>query len=393
MFPNTSRDKRMACFVKISASLVFGMICSVFVSNKVLAQASLPEDVVMVKKPGLFTLEMEMTVYRPAGNGPLPLVVINHGKESGDPRFQGRARFPAAARFFLSRGYLVALPMRQGFSKSSGSYIGGGCNVESNGVVQAEDVKAAITYLVEQGSADPSKILVIGQSHGGLTTMAFGATAHPGVLGLVNFAGGLRQETCPGWESVLARAFGNYGKKTKIPSLWFYGDNDSYWSKDTWQAMHARYSEGVSPNGATAQMVAFGTFVVDAHSMFGHPKGRAIWEPEMQKFLDQLGLPSGVVNPQFALAGTPVRPPASQFAPVSQIDAVPFLKESGRKGYERFLTGETPRAFAVSPSGAWGLALAREDSLARALSNCNKNTPKLDCKLYAVDEDVVWVKE
>ncbi len=270
--------------------------------SSLLAQTRLLEEVIMIEKPGIFTLELEVTLFKPPGVGPFPLVVINHGKASGDPRFQSRATYPLAARFFLARGYMVALPMRQGFSKSTGSYIAGGCNIESNGVVQAEDVKVTIDYLLTQAQVDPAKILVVGQSHGGLATMAFGATSYPGVLGLVNFAGGLRQDACPGWEGSLARAFGSYGRHTKIPSLWFYGDNDSYWSRDTWQAMHAKYSEGLAAHGSTARMVAFGTFVTDAHRMFGHEQGPSIWEPEVLTFLAQLGLPSVVVNPQFLRA-------------------------------------------------------------------------------------------
>jgi dienelactone hydrolase len=362
-------------------------------SSEVTAQVALPEEVVMVKKPGVLGLELEVTLFKPPGSGPFPVVVINHGKASGDPRFQGRATYPIAVRFFVSRGYLVALPMRQGFSKSSGSYISGGCNVESNGVVQAEDVAATLDYLIAQTPIDKTRILVVGQSHGGLTTMALGAAAYPGVVGLVNFAGGLRQDTCPGWGSVLARTFGNYGKRTKIPSLWFYGDNDSYWPKPTWQAMYANYSEAVSVNGSSARMVAFGTFVTDAHSMFGHQQGQRIWEPEVAKFLEELKLPNEIVHSQFSLAGVRERPPASHFAPLAQIDAVPFLKDSGRKGYEKFLSSAVPRAFALSPSGAWGYAFSNEGSTAQALANCNKNTGKRDCKLYAVDEEVVWVQE
>jgi dienelactone hydrolase len=362
-------------------------------SPYVLAQPALPEEVVMIKKPGLVTLELEVTLFKPPGSGPFPLVVINHGKATGDPRFQGRATFRSAARYFLSRGYVVALPMRQGFSKSSGSYIGGGCNVESNGVAQAEDVAATLDYLTSQPIIDKSRILVMGQSHGGLTTMALGASAYPGVVGLVNFAGGLRQETCAGWESVLARAFGSYGKRTKIPSLWFYGDNDSYWSKETWKAMHSNYLEAVSANGTTARMVAFGNFVTDAHSMFSHPQGLAIWEPELSKFLDQLALPNTMTHPQFSRANTRAPPPASGFAALTQIDAVPFLKDTGRKGYERFIAGAAPRAFALSPSGAWGFSVANDESLERALATCNKNAAKQDCRLYAVDDEVVWTKD
>lgn len=256
---------------------------------------SVNEQVVMVaKKTGLFSIDLETTIFKPDGDGPFPIVVINHGKAFGDPKFQARYR-PSAVRYFMSRGYVVVVPMRRGFSKSTGSYIGGGCNVESNGVAQAEDVKDVLEYVTAQPYADKNRILVAGQSHGGWTTLAFGTVNYPGLKGLVNFAGGLRQEGCAGWESTLARAAGNYGENTRVPSLWFYGDNDSYFSVTTHSDMFKRYTAA----GAPARLVSFGVFGSDAHGMFGSQEGMRIWQPEMTAFLKQVGLPEQVL-PAFA---------------------------------------------------------------------------------------------
>jgi dienelactone hydrolase len=355
-----------------------------------LAASALPEEVIMIKKSGLFGLEIETTFFKPDGPGPFPLVVINHGKAAGDPRFQERSRYPIATRYFLERGYAVALPMRQGFSKSSGSYIGGGCNVESNGVAQAEDVKLTLDHFTKLPFIDSSKILIAGQSHGGLTTMAFGTFDYPGVKGLVNFAGGLRQDQCAGWESVLGRAFGSYGRNTKIPSLWFYGDNDSYWTPETWQNMFSRYSEGITKNASAARMVAFGRFVVDAHSMFGHLSGREIWQPEVTQFLKTINMPSEITLPQYSSSPKPV---ASGFAAIDDVAAVPNLDAAGRLGYERYLTFPLPRAFALSPSGVWGTWRGGDDPLVSAINNCNAKTPAKDCRGYAADSTVIWIKK
>ncbi|MBC7548113.1 MAG: alpha/beta hydrolase [Polaromonas sp.] len=258
--------------------------------------ASIHEAVVMVpKKSGLFAIELETTIYKPDGLGPFPVVVINHGKAPGDSKFQSRYRVGGTARYFMQRGYVVVAPMRQGFSKSSGSYIGGGCNVQSNGIAQADDVKAVLDYITAQPYADKNQLLVMGQSHGGWTTLAFGTLNYPGVKGLVNFAGGLRQESCPGWESGLARAAGNYGAATQLPSLWFYGDNDSYFSTDTYSDMFQRYNAA----GGKARLVAFGVYGADAHAMFGPTGGQYIWQPEVTRFLAQVGLPSQPL-PEFA---------------------------------------------------------------------------------------------
>ena len=78
----------------------------------------------MVKKQGgLFNFELETTVFKPPGAGPFPVVIINHGKSAGNPKFQNRARNVWTAREFVMRGFMVLLPNRQGFSKSTGAYI------------------------------------------------------------------------------------------------------------------------------------------------------------------------------------------------------------------------------------------------------------------------------
>ena len=269
-----------------AAVFLAGLLVAGLAAAQTLA-ADLREEIVMVKKPGVFGPELETTLFRPAGEGPFPLVIINHGKASGNPRFQERARYIAAARELVRRGYAVVVPMRQGFSKSGGSYIGGGCNVESNGRVQAEDVQATLAFYAARPDIDARRVVVFGQSHGGFTTLAFGALHPANVVGLVNFAGGLRQEDCNGWQLGLADAVASYARTTTVPSLWFYGDNDSYFTPETWQRMHARYVAA----GGQAKLVAFGSFGTDSHAMFGANKGVPIWLPEVTAFFQQLGLP------------------------------------------------------------------------------------------------------
>lgn len=328
------------------------------------------------------SIALETTLFKPDGEGPFPLVVINHGKAPGNPVFQARARYMDASREFVRRGYAVALPMRMGFSKSGGSYVSPGCNIASNGEQQAEWVEGVINWLRQQSYIAGEKIVVVGQSHGGLTAVALGARNPPGVRGIINFAGGLRfTDTRCIWENSLAQAFARFGGRTKLPNLWFYGDNDSYFPRDVWTDLQAKY-EGA---GGNVRLVAFGTFGKDAHSMFSSRAGLPIWVPEMEKFLESLGLPA---KPIVSVSDVP-RPRATGFAKLEDLDAVPLVRETGRKGYATFLQKAPPRAFAIGPSGAWGWANEGDDPSARALANCLKNS-KEPCKLYAVDEDVVW---
>lgn len=358
------------------------------VAQQIRIETALNEEVLMIpNKIAIFTLDIETTVFRPDGPGPFPLAVINHGKQFGNPRYQNRYRPLSAARFFLARGYAVLAPMRGGFSKSTGSYVGVGCNIESNGRVQAEDVRAAIKWASAQPWADTTRVLVLGQSHGGWTTLALGTFNDSGILGIVNFAGGLKQEQCMAWESGLAKAAAEYGEKTRIPSLWFYGDNDSYFSPSTWRPMFERYRAG----NPQTELVAFGSFGNDAHSLFGSRAGESIWQPRLIEFMAKLGLPTEVVQPSSG-SSTAARtlPRDSGYSSIHEIDAVPCESERCRDDYRAFLEQTSPRAFA-SDGRAWGWASGTTDHAERALQTCNKNAASGDCRLYAVDNRVVWI--
>ena len=93
--------------------------------------------------------------------------MINHGKESGNPKFQPRARYIVASREFVRRGYVVMIPMRSGFSKSSGMAISeGGCNIAGKwpgtGCGYRRRTRACACPYVDR------RIVVVGQSHGSL---------------------------------------------------------------------------------------------------------------------------------------------------------------------------------------------------------------------------------
>lgn len=282
---------RHRTIARITLSLI-AFALPAFAQDAPVLDAKLNEQIVMLPV-GDGGPKLETTIFKPDGAGPFPLVVINHGKAFGNPYFQPRARYLVAAREFVRLGYLVAAPMRQGFSKSGGGYVDPRCNFTSNGRLQAEDIKGALDTLVKREDVDPARILLIGQSHGGLAVMAFGGTYnYPGVKGIINFAGGLKwsDSSCQ-WESSLVRAFGTYGETSKVPTLWFYGDNDSYWgpADDLPTRMHAAYSKA----GGTAKLVAFGKFDGgDAHGMFGAGAGLKIWRDPAQEFLRGIGMPA-----------------------------------------------------------------------------------------------------
>lgn len=354
--------------------LVLGLFAQFAGAGEQPLNTLLNEEVVFIENgSSLFGSRLETTLFKPAGDGPFPLVVINHGKAFGNPRFQARARYPIAAREFVRRGYVVMVPMRSGFSKSSGNYVSGGCHIEGNALSQAEDVRTALDYAIALPYVDREKILVIGQSHGGLTTMAFGTQPYPGVRGLINFAGGLKLTNCEGWEGSLVKAFEHFGEKNRYRTLWFYGDNDSYWPRPTIENMHAAYIGA----GGDARWIAFGTFAGgDAHAMFTRPEGLAIWWPEVERFLTELGLPTARL-PQTAETD----PIAARLQKAARALT---LSSRCQTMFQTFLDADYPRAFAVGGEHC-GYAYGGADPKARAIDFCGKKTGTA-CRLVAVDD-------
>jgi dienelactone hydrolase len=346
-----------------------------------LPRASLNEQIIRVPVDAAGTITLETTVYKPDGPGPFPMIVFNHGKMPGDPRMQARSDPLPFAREFVRRGYVVVAPNRQGFAQSGGTYEQDGCDVERNGLGQAGDVAATVEFMSKQSYVDAQHIVVAGTSHGGLATIAYGVEAAPGVRALINFSGGLRQDACTGWQDNLTHAFGAYGEKTSVPSLWLYGDNDSIWSGALVASMYAAYSA----HGANSKMVDFGAYKNDAHRLVGDRDGVRVWWPAVEAFLARVGMPTGV---QYQVAD-PAPPKASGFAALDAVTAVPFVDEAGRNGYRNFLHQYPSRAFAVSDSGAWSWAEGGDDPMSVAVANCQKQSSD-PCRLYAVNDSVVW---
>lgn len=338
---------------------------------------ALNEQVVFIRHG--FGVELETTLFRPDGPGPFPLAVVNHGKEFGDSRFQPRARYIVAARELVRRGYAVAIPMRGGFSKSGGRYVDGGCNIEGNGRHQATYLKSALDWLVQQPWIDRQRIVVIGQSHGGLTAMAFATEPYEGVRGVINFAGGLRLtgNTCFAWENSLVDAFGSFGRAIRIPTLWFYGENDSYFGP----ALARRMNEAFAKSGGNGKLVAFGPFKNDAHRTFGDRDGLALWWPETQAFLAAIGMPTEPL--QRALAEDP------ELAALADLKRIPNLSTTCERVYTLFLDADYPRAYAHSTQGGCGYAYGGENPAQRALEFCQRRVGA-SCRLYAVDDKIVW---
>ncbi|WP_157263410.1 dienelactone hydrolase family protein [Azohydromonas aeria] len=355
----------------------------------VAVEPALGESVELVRSLRLLPVGegLETTVFRPAGPGPFPVAVVNHGKAPGNNQQQPRYRPLLLVRELLQRGYAVVLPMRQGFAGSGGSVVGNSCNTAAAGDAQALDLDAVTQWLQQQPWADTQRMVMLGQSHGGLATLAYAQQPHPGYRLFVNFAGGLRGSDANGcdWREGMVQAFRRYGAATRGASLWFYGASDSYFPPALASAAHAAYRSA----GGAAQLVSYELPGRDAHGLLNHPEGVSVWLPPLLQALAAAQLPVDVVLPQYASAGKAAVPPPSGFAALHDVERLPHLRDTGRAGYRVFLDKPPPRAFALSAGGAWGWAQGGDDAPGRALANCAR-VQRGECTLYAVDDAVVW---
>lgn len=112
-------------------------------------------------------LNVPAHVTRPRdAKGPLPTVVLVHG----GPYVDGADwRWSADAQFLASRGYLVVEPdyrgtMRYGFKHFKAGW-------KQWGLAMQDDITDVTQWAVEQGLADPKRLVIAGASYGGYATM------------------------------------------------------------------------------------------------------------------------------------------------------------------------------------------------------------------------------
>jgi dienelactone hydrolase len=111
-------------------------------------------------------------LYRPAGDGPFPAIVIMHDCSGLGPRSSGApARW---AQLLATQGYVVAMPdsfTPRGFPGGVCTAPSGNSTPKVNPLPRAYDAYAALAYLRALPYVDGAHIGVMGGSHGGATTL------------------------------------------------------------------------------------------------------------------------------------------------------------------------------------------------------------------------------
>jgi len=217
----------------------------------------------------VFRLE-GLIVKRADATGPLPIALITHGKPPNSQNMLDThtKQFLGQARDMANRGWLAAVVIRRGFGQSDGP-MPEPISCSSNSLVEhfsaeADDLQATLDVLSQRPDADRRRAIALGVSDGGGAILALAARNPQQLRGVVNISGGVRFPECPKKEEELVAAFKTFGTKSRVPSLWLYARNDSYFGPDLAERLRIAFLDG----GGDAKLVMFNPIGQDGHDLF-----------------------------------------------------------------------------------------------------------------------------
>ncbi|HYC65513.1 MAG TPA: prolyl oligopeptidase family serine peptidase [Reyranellaceae bacterium] len=250
------------------------------------------------------TVRLALITYKPPGTGPFPTVIFHHGStgRGNDPSLFARPYDPRVqAQWFVARGYAVMAPSRRGRGGSEGRYDEGFGLDRSRGYTCEEplsvagadralrDIDAVTAVLLAQPFVDRSRVVIAGQSRGGIMSVAWSGRQPTVPKAVVNFVGGWIGAGCENANSI-NRGLLNRGIAWGQPSLWLYGDKDPFYplshTRANFAAFHAAGGKGTfqeypPPEGS------------NGHGIGSHP---ALWTAVTEAYLAERRLPSKPAN-------------------------------------------------------------------------------------------------
>jgi len=280
--------------MRAATSRAKAALAAVGLALSLAAHASLQESVIRAPvSDGSAQAYIEVTVFRPEGTGPFPLVVLSHGSPRApeERRAQGRMRLAAQSSAFVEMGFAVLVPTRRGYGASGGDWAEGyGTCSEPDyyraGLETARDLRAAVEAVRGEPWADARHVVLAGQSAGGFGSLAAAAGPFEGLRAVINFAGG-RGSLAPDQvcgEAKLVEAMERFGQAARVPGLWLYSVNDRYFGPDLARRMHQAFVR----SGGAAEFVEAPAIGLDGHGYFA--RAMDDWAPRVARFLERAGV-------------------------------------------------------------------------------------------------------
>ena len=353
------------------------------VAGSVLAgTASAPDLVVTdmrIPTPESGKKGLAAVMVRPNDSLPHPLALLTHGTPRDHSQITPLDYYPEAQEF-ARRGWTTVVVVRRGFGDSGGSFAEDAHNcgplVDYAGPTKqaAIDLRAAAAYLATRPEVDPSRMIAIGHSTGGLAIVGLTADPPPNLVAAISFAGGRGHGSQPPGQvcnpDVLVNAFAGFGKHARVPMLWVYAANDHFFGPELAQELFRAYTR----SGGKATFVLARPFGDDGHGLFSQG-GIPVWTPIVDDFLKSQSL---------VLRDTLLEIPPPAMEPPA------YLSQGGRDQFRLYLLSPPHKAFAATQTGHFATSVGRrttEDAQKHALENCKKSAPKNDpCTMVMIDD-------
>ena len=169
----------------------------------------------------------------------------------------------------------------------------------------------------------------------------------------------------------LIETFGALGRRSRLPMLWVYAQNDHFFGPALAQKLRAAFTAA----GGKVDFVAAPPFGSDGHHLFS-TAGIPEWTPLVDGFLKAQNL---VLRP------SPLPPPVPPAIPPPA-----GLSANGRKAFADFLISAPHKAFAMSSTGAFGWRSGRRTiEAARAAALAASAPNATDCRVIVIDDTAV----
>ncbi len=233
-------------------------------------------------------LRIQAYLYKPAGEGPFPVVIYNHG--SRPTRERVPMPFVYVGSMLEASGYLVLVPERRGYGLSDGptfSEVVGedrGPRFVTRVQEETDDVLAAAEFVKTLPYADATRVGVMGWSFGGIVSV-FAASRSSTFRVVVDQAGAaLTWNRSPAMQQALTDAAGH----VRVPLLGMVAENDQ-----TTESVKAVVKEA-ERHKLPAKLIVYPPFtprenpwqVTPGHMIFA-AEGAHIWEVDLKEFLAQ----------------------------------------------------------------------------------------------------------